>query len=320
MRSQLKKLLLRSRLPRALASIGPHRAVILRYHSIQPDPAKYANTIGLGIIHSEALFTRQMELIARRFSPVTIDDIVLWLRGAAALPRRAVAITFDDGFADNHQTAAPILARYGLRAAFYVTVSSIGNGRLPWFCRLRSAFFSTAARQWIHPNSGQAFDIRDTAGRHDGFLEACRTCATLTGERQEAFVDGVERSLEATESANGASLMMTWDQVAALRESGHIIGSHTMSHPNLAHCAPGEAMRELRELKDTLEGRLAGAVEHFSYPSPILEPHCTDATTALVSNSGYASAVTCLNGPARRRSSPLLLPRIVVPDKTDDFV
>ncbi len=81
MKHQLKKLLLRSRLPRAVASIGPRRAVILRYHSVQPLPTDYAHTIGVEIIHSEALFAQQMEIVSRRFNPVTIDDIILWLQG-----------------------------------------------------------------------------------------------------------------------------------------------------------------------------------------------------------------------------------------------
>jgi hypothetical protein len=247
-----------------------------------------------------------------------MDDIVSWLQGATALPRRAVAITFDDGFADNYETAAPILARYGLRATFYVTVSSIGSGCWPWFCRLRFAFYSTSVPKWVHPALGEAFDIRDTAGRYSGFLAACRTCATLTGERQGEFISAAERSLELADCPNRAHLMMNWDQVAALREAGHIIGSHTMTHPNMAHIPPDDAMYELQQSKRVLEQQLATRIEHFSYPSPILQPHCSDETTALVEEAGYVSATTCLPGAVGWRHQRLRFPRVAVPSQIDE--
>ena len=41
-------------------------AIILGYHSIQPRPELYADTIGLGITHAASAFEAQMELIARQ--------------------------------------------------------------------------------------------------------------------------------------------------------------------------------------------------------------------------------------------------------------
>jgi peptidoglycan/xylan/chitin deacetylase (PgdA/CDA1 family) len=316
----LKKVLSLSRIPRVVASVGPSRAVILRYHSVQPVPAEHANTIGVGIVHSEALFARQMELLARRFNPVTIDDIASWLQGEGALPRRAVAITFDDGFRDNYETAAPNLARYGLRAAFYITVGTIGSKRGPWFCRLRQAFYSTSAPHWIDPGTGQARRLCDPAGRREGFLSACRICATLTGDRQEAFLDGVDRELQVKPFSDGGPLMMNWDQVAALYRDGHVIGSHTMTHPNLAYSTRSEARYEMQRSKDLLERQLATSIRHFSYPAPILEPHCSDETTAMAARCGYVSAVTCIAGAVQPRHRQFVLPRVFAPLDADEFL
>ena len=134
----VKRLLVGSRALQAWSRLGPVRAAILRYHSVAEDPQAFATTIGAGIIHSVTAFAQQMELLAREYHPVTIEEIEGFLRGDRDLPRRAVAITFDDGFRDNCESAAPILARFGLRAAFYVTTGCVGTGRAPWFCRLRS--------------------------------------------------------------------------------------------------------------------------------------------------------------------------------------
>ena len=39
-----------------------------------------------------------MELLATRFVPVTLDQIRSFLDGSGSLPRRSVAVTFDDGY------------------------------------------------------------------------------------------------------------------------------------------------------------------------------------------------------------------------------
>jgi peptidoglycan/xylan/chitin deacetylase (PgdA/CDA1 family) len=320
MKRQIKKLLLRSRLLRAVANVNPRKAVILRYHSIQPDPARFSNTIGEGISHSEVLFAEQMEMVCRRFNPVTIDDIVRWLQGGAPLPKRAVAITFDDGFADNYHVASPVLARYGLQAAFYLAVRLIGTNRYPWFCRLRRAFYCTSLLYWTEPGTGEEHALSDSAGRWHGFLSACRTCAVIPEDRREEFLECVEHNLQVPELLDGSLMMMDWEQVVALQRLGHIIGSHTMSHPNLAHSAEEDIVHELQESKRILEQRLATRIVHFSYPSPILEPHYSDVTTAFLAKYGYISAVTCIPGPVRRQDTPLLLSRVFAPLDKDEFL
>src|SRR5262249_43006101 len=115
------------------------RVVILRYHSVQVDPEP-GTPIGKGIVHREADFAAQMEWLVRNYRPVTLEDVASALEGRRSMPSDGVLITFDDGYRDNHAVALPVLNRLGIRAAFYITVDCIEQQKLPWFCRLRSAF------------------------------------------------------------------------------------------------------------------------------------------------------------------------------------
>ena len=161
-------------------------------------------------------------------------------------------------------------ARHGLPAAFYVTVGSIGDTHIPWFCRLRQAFHSTSARHWTDPDSGRECRLCDNGARREAFLAACRVCAALTGDRQEVFLARVDRELQIEAISKNESLMMNWEQVAGLHRAGHIVGSHTMTHPNLAYSAAAEARREMQNSKDILERQLAAEIRHFSYPRRFL--------------------------------------------------
>ena len=104
--------------------------------------------------------------------------------------------------------------------------------------------------------------------------------------------------------------MMNYDQIRALTRQGHIVGSHTMTHPNVAQVNLEDARCEMTESKRRLEKELGADLVHFSYPCPALSPHRTEQTAALSRDVGYETAVTTDGGLARRGDNPLWLKRI----------
>jgi peptidoglycan/xylan/chitin deacetylase (PgdA/CDA1 family) len=85
---------------------------ILLYHSVQKRES----------------FEHQMEYLKRRFKVVSLDDVT---RGG--LERNCIAVTFDDGFKDNHSIAYPILKRLGIPATVFVASSYVGErSMLSW--------------------------------------------------------------------------------------------------------------------------------------------------------------------------------------------
>ena len=286
-------------------------AVILMYHSVREDPLQFADLIDPGITHATSIFRRHMEIIAREFVPVTLDDILLFLRGEAKLPRRAVAVTFDDGFADNAEIAAPILDHFGIRAAFYATVDLIGTPRVPWYCRLRYAFSATRKTEWKDTFNGRTWSLRDPTARNAALSHAFNMCAPMVADRQEECIRQIEAALEAEFPTGGQRVMMSWDQLRRLRANGHIVGSHTLTHPNVAHVTDDEDVRkELVGSKRRIESELGLEVVHFSYPHPALSPQWSDRTVKMSASAGYKSAVTTTLGRVSAGSNPLCLRRV----------
>lgn len=55
------------------------------------------------------------------------------MAGLTALPPRAVALTFDDGYRDNYTNVFPVLRRYGFTATFFVITGKVGHpGYMSW--------------------------------------------------------------------------------------------------------------------------------------------------------------------------------------------
>lgn len=67
------------------------------------------------------------------FEVVSLDRMLMRLRQTADSGGPVLSITFDDGYADNFEQAAPILDLYSLPATFFVTTGAIGaDSRFPW--------------------------------------------------------------------------------------------------------------------------------------------------------------------------------------------
>jgi peptidoglycan/xylan/chitin deacetylase (PgdA/CDA1 family) len=132
----------------------------------------------------------------------------------------------------------------------------------------------------------------------------------MAGVTLEAEVARAERELQAKLPDSTAQFMMTWDQVKGLEQKGHIVGSHTMTHPNMAFLKLDDLRRELTVSKQTMESHLGAPVRHFSYPCPALFPNWTQQTTEESKRAGYQTAVTTNDGVVRKRDNPLELKRV----------
>jgi peptidoglycan/xylan/chitin deacetylase (PgdA/CDA1 family) len=258
----------------AMRLISPgDSAAILMYHSVMPDPAAHADSLG-GIIHSESEFRAQMELLRRDYRPLSLGEVVENLKTGKPSPKRSVVVTFDDGYTDNCEVAIPILDQLGIPATFYVTVDCIEQRKLPWPSRLRFAFRKTKLPAWTDGH-GNSWSFQDLDSRERAYLASCDDCCQLSGHAQEAFVRGIEEHLQAAVPGNSSSLMMNYEQIRTLVQHGHIVGSHTMTHP-----------------------------------CPAMTPHWSEQTVAQSRSVGYDSAVTTNGGVTRCGDHPLSLKRI----------
>jgi len=323
MREWIKKTILAGGALRLAGNLRGPSAAILMYHSVLPDPAAQSESLG-DIVHSQGEFRAQMELLACNYHPLSLDQAVKYLRGEDGLPKRSVVVTFDDGYADNHEIAMPILNRFGVPGTFYATVDCVENRRLPWPSRLRFAFRRTKVTAWTDPlaksslpksslrksSLAKSWNLSHPPNRDQAFLAACDLCCQLSGTAQEDFVQRVEQELQASVPSESGSLMMSYDQLRKLAGHGHAVGSHTMTHPNMAYLNEGDAYGELAESKHRLELELGGPIKHFSYPCPALFPHWSERTVEQSRALGYETAVTTNSGLTRSGDNPLCLKRI----------
>jgi peptidoglycan/xylan/chitin deacetylase (PgdA/CDA1 family) len=98
-------------------------AAILLYHRAA-DPELDPQLLSV----SPARFTEHLDVLETHAAVVSLARV--------AEERRGLAITFDDGYADNFDVAAPLLATRGIAATVFVTTGYLG--RRPWWDELES--------------------------------------------------------------------------------------------------------------------------------------------------------------------------------------
>jgi peptidoglycan/xylan/chitin deacetylase (PgdA/CDA1 family) len=151
------------------AGTGPGRpgieVPILMYHEI----ADRRDTASRLAVPPDS-FARQVEhLYEAGYTTLTVCELAAILDGdPARLPERPVVLTFDDGFADFHGRALPVLRRYGFTATVFVTTGWIADagrhaaGRRPgrmlsWsqIREARAAGIEVGAHSHQHPQLDQ---------------------------------------------------------------------------------------------------------------------------------------------------------------------
>jgi peptidoglycan/xylan/chitin deacetylase (PgdA/CDA1 family) len=226
--------------------------------------------------------------LGRGYAFVSLDELCAELgkprsRGAP----RIAALTFDDGYRDNHDVAYPLLSSLGIPFAIYVATSFPDRSHVPWWYLLEEHLLDSASLGIEH--RGRAFEWRldGPAARRAAFAEAEVLFNGLSpGEVrvlcESAFgAERVQRSFE--------SLFLTWEMIRALDASGRVtIGAHTVDHVALPGLPIAEARAQVEGSKRRIDEQLGRSTRHFAYPFGAAGPRERD----LVREAGFISATT----------------------------
>ena len=101
-----------------------NRLPILMYHNIARTPRKL--TLYRSLYVSPGAFARQLWLLHRLgYAGLSMSAAMPYLRGERR--GRVAVITLDDGYADNLESALPVLQTFGFSATVYVVSGTIGR-------------------------------------------------------------------------------------------------------------------------------------------------------------------------------------------------
>jgi peptidoglycan/xylan/chitin deacetylase (PgdA/CDA1 family) len=300
---------------RRLQRISGHAAgpAILMYHRIAE--AAY-DPWALAV--APARFEQQVAWLKRKRAVLPLTEFAE-LHRQGRLPRNAVALTFDDGYACNAEVAAPILERHGAPATVFLTGGALAAGDEFWWDRLEHVVASAPPGPFAVQLGKERFDfvledapaIRPGSPREQAYFALWRALRPWPAQLRRDLLGRLAVRVGLPAGPRPSHRPMTRAQAAALAASPVIsLGAHSMEHPPLPGLASAERRREIEASRAACQSLLGAAPEVFAYPYGDYD----EATVEAVRRAGFTAAVTTDEALVAPGCDPWKLPRLQVGD------
>jgi len=317
---------------------GQPRAFVLLYHRVTELPAD-PQLMAVSPQH----FAEHLEVLRKHWRPFGLQPLVQSLRDRN-IPYQGVAVTFDDGYADNLGQAKPLLKCHDVPATVFVAAEPMGAERELWWDDLDRLLLQPGALpetlfltiqgspyRWDLGPSGRYspsdFDKhrrwnmlceQAPTARHEIHRSLCKLLRPLPEPGRRKALDDLAAWAGAPRAARPTHRTLSAEEVRALADDALVeIGAHTVTHPMLSMLPPEAQRAEIQRGKARLQDILGREVTSFAYPYGAPSDY-TPETVALVREAGFACACSNFHDLVWRGSDPFQLPRALVRDWDGD--
>ena len=304
------------------------KAIILMYHSIsEPDIDPWELSV------SPSNFEQQLQILQNSFKVSSVSDIALSLQ-KGRLKNKTVALTFDDGYRNNFQIAAPLLEKYNVPATFFIT-NKLGEEKMYWWDSLANLILRTSVLPADFEITIREKTINYSIGEEsvlNEYLEQLHRKWVATDppptKRSELFYklwelmqplppDEIEQILQLVKNWTGTTQTVLFPDTSLVKEeelkkmANHRlidIGIHTVNHIALGYHSAQVQETEIFQNKNLLEQIINRQITTIAYPYG----EYNDTTLNIVKNTGLRAGVTVEYNVVNNYANPFKLGRFQV--------
>jgi glycosyltransferase involved in cell wall biosynthesis/peptidoglycan/xylan/chitin deacetylase (PgdA/CDA1 family) len=250
-------------------------------------------------------FEQILDFLATNTNVMPLPEATAALQ-AGKLPSRAMALTFDDGYAEWIDNVSPALRKRNLPGTFFVTTGQLSGSAL-WHERIVAAVRALPDTGFSLPYGFGSYTNLGLPGSRMRLVEELQE--RLKYAPLSDRVGAIEVLEKQARSAIDLPRPFDNESVRTLHNQGFDIGAHTVHHPILNECTRAQARAEIGGSKEELEAIIGGRVHSFAYPNGRPNEDYGPDHVEMVRSLGYTSAVTTSNGVSTRHSDIFQLPR-----------
>ena len=197
---------------------------------------------------------------------VSLDHVYNYLSGSSQ-PKKFIAVTFDDGYADNYTYAWPILKKWNVPFTIYVTTHFPDGEAILWWYLLEDVVLKQDQINWNYGDSIFHLDCKTTWQKEEAFHQLRQFFSSLEEKKLNSGLISFfgEQKVDLHEKTR--ELALNWDQIKEMSRDPLIeFGPHTVSHPTLSQLSETDAKDEMIQSKKIIESHTGMEAKHFSYP------------------------------------------------------
>jgi peptidoglycan/xylan/chitin deacetylase (PgdA/CDA1 family) len=309
------------------------RALILLYHRVedlQSDPQLLAV--------SKEHFDEHMALLSSEYRTLRLTELIEALM-RCSVPDHTVAVTFDEGYADNLLNAKGILERHRVPATVFVSSGYVGQDREYWWDELERVllqpgvlpekltlnlggdpFTASISSSTTYSVEDQQRDAEwsvlqeDATPRHRLYRALCDLLRPLPVRVRDSALEQIRDWAGCRPTARKSHRPLSVGELRELIAGGLVeVGAHTVNHPLLSAQPVEEQRSEIVDSKVDLERLCECCAATFSYPFGG-RAHYSAHSVECVRRAGFSGACSAIVGRVRSRTDPFQLPRCLVRD------
>jgi peptidoglycan/xylan/chitin deacetylase (PgdA/CDA1 family) len=320
---------IRKAIARRLRNTIAPGARILMYHRVAEvdlDP--------WGLCVTPEHFAEHLAVLSKSARVVSLKQLTEELDAGKPVDR-SIAITFDDGYADNLLNAKPLLEKYDIPATVFVANGYVEQQQEYWWDELERLFLQPGTLpeklelainkrhyQWElgeaatysqadyrqHQN-WYAEEQNDPTPRHSLYRSVWQIMLPLLPEEQQEILNELRIWAGIKVETRSTHRPLTLIEVPMLEEGNLIeVASHTVMHPFLSALPVSRQLQEIQANKARLEEILGHSVSSFAYPYGNYSPE----TVTLVQEAGFARACSTISAGVKPKCDRFQLPRVEI--------
>jgi len=280
--------------------------IILIYHRVR-NTDNDINQLSVSIDN----FEDQLVKLKNKFEIVSIDNLFK----VGKTKKTKLAITFDDGYADNYLNAFPLLLKYKMPATIFVTTDYINTRRIFWWDVIEAVVYNDRFRK--------EYKINDKESTWKKYGEIHRYLKSIPEKQRQIIINRFIKEYKLFINIKMEDLCLSSAQIREMASSGLItFGSHTCTHSQLGRLNYFLQKEELKNSKSKLEKITKNIIEILSYPFGTIDDFNINTFRAIKATKyrfGISNSQDCVR--TIDRIFHLGLPRILVRDwKSDKLI
>jgi len=261
------------------------------------------------------MFAHHMQWLEKHYQVIDMQQALDAIVHQAPVPKRAVLITFDDGYPDFRDHAWPVLRQLGLPVTLFVPTAFPGQqGSAFWWDRLYAAVATSMESEIVDEKLGR-LKLQTDQDRISSALTLRNYVKSLSHPEAMAWIDDV--CLKLTNEDCVTTAPMNWQDLRQLSDQGVTIGAHSRTHPLLTKITRQQVHDEISGAQQDIESMMGKVLPIFCYPAGASNPEICDIARNAGIELGFGSRLGHNN---LNSCNPLCLERINITRRTSTAV
>ena len=253
----------------------------------------------------------QLKRLDRRYAIVTLSELVS-RHAEGKSTAGLLAITFDDGFAQEVETGCALAVKHNWPMTFYLSTDFVSSGEPFWFEEIGPLLL--AAQPGGYRVNNLSFELSDGSSR----WRARNRLVQHLFHRPSAEIVRFVKQLRKTFFGSPDPLPdipipgpISWERVKELCHHDQVsFEAHSVTHPFFSTFSAEEIHREMETSRREIQKMTGKPVRHFCYPYG--DVAAIGPLAPQIARSLFQSAVTIVRGRCRPDVDRAMLPRIAL--------